>query len=272
MPEEKQSPTPSFSRPSARVASAPMPVQRGNYGIPARQITQPQPPAPKPVAQAAPPIQQPVTQSSSRFMDVTAPPARPAPIQQPPAAATPVAPATPPPLEKPLVSQPPRPLFVTAPHPSHSIEEKSNKGHSVLPKVRLGLLVLAVLLSIGGLGRWATAGSTANDIIAVGAVAANDGKTMTIQFTANDGLMHKFTEKSNGKMIPGTAVELAYRSGAPEASVRQVAVVKSAHDLGVGLFMLGVLLFAAAGIITLVLRHRAKVLRSRAPLTTPVTA
>lgn len=132
------------------------------------------------------------------------------------------------------------------------------------------MLIVAALLSIGGIARWATAGSTKGHIIAVGAVKANDGYKMTIQFVADDGQLHKFTAKSQAELIPGTALEVAYRSGAPETTAKQVGLIKQTRSLGLNLLLLGIGLFAALGIVSLVqrLRHR----KPAEPLTTPVTA
>jgi hypothetical protein len=117
----------------------------------------------------------------------------------------------------------------------------------------LVLLVVAGLLVLGGLARWATAGSTSGNLIAAGAVSANDGSTMTIQFTADDGQMHKFTNKSNNSLIPGSAVQVAYRSGAADNNAKQVAPIKAAHTLGTSLLVTGIALGIFAGLLTVIM-------------------
>jgi hypothetical protein len=135
----------------------------------------------------------------------------------------------------------------------------------------IALVIVAGLLSIAGLARWATAGSTTGMTAAVGAVAANDGRTMTIQFTADDGKIHKFTAGSEAKLIPGTAVEVAFRPGAADASVVRVAVVKGNKNIGMSLFLAGVVLFAASGGVIGIKKLRQKSKQNPTSLTTPVT-
>lgn len=116
------------------------------------------------------------------------------------------------------------------------------------------MLVIAGLLLIAGLTRWATAGSTAGDIIAAGAVSANDGSVMTIQFTADDGQLHKFTNKSNASLIPGSAVQVAYRSGAADKSAKQVAPINAARSLAMSLIVAGSVLALLSGLATIIIR------------------
>lgn len=190
-------------------------------------------------------------------MDVSAPPQAPRPVAVAPApiVPTPVAvPSTPTPT--PQVAIPQQPLFTPA--PAQSIK-KPTKPTGLLPKALLVLLIIGSLLSVAGLGRWITAGSTAGDNITVGAVLANDGNKLKIQFTADDGLLHSFNvNKAGSELIPGTAVQIAYQPGAADATAKQVSVVKNAHNLGVGLFSAGLFLLASAGatIWVIRLRHR----------------
>jgi hypothetical protein len=143
-----------------------------------------------------------------------------------------------------------QPLFSASPVTQAS-KPKRRYGH-LLPLARVALIVLAALLLIGGIGRWATAGSTSGNTVAVVAVVLNDGKKMTIQFTADDGLLHKFSAKSQAKLIPGTAIQVAYRPGAADNTVKQVAVVQHAHNLGVALFSVGLLLAIISAVMIFV--------------------
>lgn len=140
----------------------------------------------------------------------------------------------------------------------------------MLPKLRLVLLVVAALLALGGATRWITAGSTAGNLIAAGAIAANDGNTMTVQFTANDGEIHKFTDKSDSELIPGKGVQVAYRSGAPDNSAKRVEPIQASRSLGVSLFVTGAVLLLAAGVVTLLMRRNRKYSRP-ASIAKPVT-
>ncbi|MDB5169970.1 MAG: hypothetical protein JWN82_366 [Candidatus Saccharibacteria bacterium] len=257
MPDPSQPAPNPFDRPSARAAGS-MPVQRGNYGIPPRR--------PAPLAQPAGP----------RMMDIV-PGQRMRPVAPIP---TPVTPPPPVPASVPSqsaamaeqisVTRPaPRPLYTNTPAPAAQPELRRQQRR-ILPKLRLALLVVATLLTLGGIIRWATAGSISNDLIAAGAVSANDGNSMTIQFTADDGKLHKFTDKSNSKLIPGSALQVAYRSGAADNSAKQVAPIQSAHSLGVSLFLTGVLLLAASGIVTLAMHRKPKTVHT-ASVAHPVT-
>lgn len=237
-------------------------MQRMNYGIPPRQSQMAPNPVPAPsqtpsYAEVVPvqtaPQQAPVAptqqvaqqpqQAAGRFMEFAGP-VGPAPNQMRPSVApTPVPSQTQAPTGAPYTPVAPKPLFTPTAAPAPKSQSRRH-----LPKVRWALVVVGTLLLIAGLGRWVTAGSTAHDAIAVGAVSANDGNSMTIQFTADDGKMHKFTGKSSASLIPGSAVEVAYRSGAPEASARRVSVVQQAHNLGVAIAAAGVALLIVAGL------------------------
>lgn len=257
MPNSSQpTPTP-FERPSARATGA-MPVQRANYGLPPRQ---PQAAAPTP----AQPIARP-EQPGPRSMDIMAPrPTQPPRAQAPapqPLAPTPAPPAPAPSpspaatvAEQISVTTPvSQPLYTNQPVPEPTPVQATQSG-GVLPKVRLALLILGVLLTLGGAARWLTAGSTSGDLIAAGAIAANDGENMTVQFTANDGQMHKFIDKSDSKLTPGSAVQVAYRSGAPDNSAKRVEPIKAAHSMGMWLMVTGIILLLGAGVVTLLLRR-----------------
>ncbi len=274
MPDSDQpTPTP-FERPSARALNS-MPVQRGNYGIPPRQAAPQAQVQPQPQPMARP------MQSGPRSMDIMTP--RPAQPSQPqPATSQPVAPAPQPvpvtadpsepaaDTEQVLVTQSPsRPLFTNKPAVETQPVEALKSG-GLLPKVRLALLVVGALLTLGGAARWITAGSTSSDLIAAGAVAANDGNTMTIQFTANDGAMHKFTTKSDSKLTPGTGVEVAYKSGAADNGAKRVAPIKAAHGMGIFLMITGVVILLVAGATSLLMRRQPKH-GKRASIATPVT-
>lgn len=247
-PEQNRTPSNAFERPSARATVAP--VQRGNYGIPPRQS------APNP--------------SGPRSMDIMPPrPATPRPTPVQPVVQQPIAVA---PTQSAVVAEQiavppasPQPLYTSTPRPINRPVQRGRMDR-LLPKLRLALVIVASLLVLTGLARWATAGSISGDLIAAGAVSANDGNTMTIQFTADDGQLHKFTNKSNAALIPGTAVQVAYRSGAPDNSAKQVAPIKAAHSLGVSLFVTGVILGILAGLATLIM-HRPR--SSTAPLAKP---
>lgn len=287
-------------------------MQRANYGIPARQsamqaqpmsrpaapmtqpvVAQPQVAPVTPIGQAARAMQplvaappQPAApaapQPTGRYMDMAGPvrqqqptptQPQPAPMQQPVAATQaptrPTMDAMQPAAAQ--QSQAPRPLFTNSPQPA--APKEATKLTKSLPKLRLGFAVAAAILVLVGGGRLITAGSTTGNNIAVGAVAANDGHTMTIQFTADDGKMHKFTSKSSASLIPGTAVEIAYRSGAPEASAKRVSVIKQAHNIGLAILSLGIVLFIGLG-LWFFARAMKNIDRNKpkTSLTTPVTA
>lgn len=253
MQDNSRQTLPLTARPAAR-ATAAMPVQRGNYGVPIRQSQTPRPQmmdviaperqAPKP--QPAPTVLAPATQAAP-----TQPRTEPTPAYQP---------------------TQPQPLFSTAPkrqeHPSETV--KPNRNWT--PKIMVSLFIIGGLLVLGGAGRFVMAGSTTGHTIAVGAVSANDGRSMTIQFTADDGLMHKFVVDSNKTMIPGTATEIAYRSGAPETSAKQVSLVHDGRAQGVILSMIGTVLLATGGVLLVTTRLRTHNSHQTKPLTTPVTA
>lgn len=240
-PEQNPTTSSDFTRPSARAAATP--VQRANYGIPPRQTA-------------------PLT-SGPRSMDIMAP-------RRPTAPAAPAAP-TPRPVAQPIATAPsqssvvaqqiaipptqPRPLYTNTPAPAAAPADQRKK-HGVLPKLRLALVVVGALLLVSGGARWATAGSTAGNLIAAGAVSANDGSTMTIQFTANDGELHKFTNKSNAALIPGSAVQVAYKSGAADKTAKQVGPIESARSLGISLLVTGAVLVVFAGLVTLIIHRR----------------
>lgn len=267
MSEQTQPNPVPFSRPSARPGLTAMPVQRGNYGIPTRQVpvapVQPSGPAP-----AMPP------QPGPRLMDVAVPrPSQPAqPTQQPTQpVGSPVSMQNPG-VPTPAAAIPAQPTFNATPK---AVEEKANKPAKlklILSKLCLVLLIVGALISLVGIARWATAGSIANDTIAVGAVTANDGNTISIQFTADDGQLHKFTIHGNqSALIPGTAVQVAYQPGAPDHTAKQVSKVKSAHNLGVSLFFTGVLLLIVGGGLGLFVRRHTSH-KSTTARATPVTA
>jgi hypothetical protein len=183
-------------------------------------------------------------------MDIMPPP-------RPVAVATPAPVPAPAPIQQTQPAQPsPQPLYSNTPRPA-ATPVSQEKAHNILPKLRLVLLVVGVLLMLAGTARWASAGSTSGNLISAGAVSANDGTTMTIQFTADDGQMHKFTNKSDSALIPGSAVEVAYKSGAADKSAKRVAPIKAAHSLGISLLVTGVVLGLFAGLITLIM-HRPK--------------
>lgn len=176
-------------------------------------------------------------------------------------AAKPVTPTAPAPTSdvKPIPEpQPPlrQPIFTSNPVP---VEEPAHhKKRELLPKLRVALLIVGAVLLVAGAARWITAGSTAGHIIAVGAVAANNGETMTIQFTADDGQLHKFTTGSDEKLIPGTSLQVAYRSGAADNSVKRVAPIESAKRLGTSMAIGGIALLALGGAVTLALHRQPK--------------
>lgn len=259
MTPDSSQPTPtSFERPSARAASG-LPVQRGNYGIPPRQSTsQAQPVRPGPRSMDIVPPPRPV---QSRQIQPPQPPVVPVPSQ--PAVAAEQNSVTQSPARTPLYTNKPIPKTIPVP-------TGSTRGRAILPKLRLVLFVVAALLALGGTVRWITAGSTAGNLIAAGAIAANDGDTMTVQFTANDGEMHKFTDKSDPELIPGKGVQVAYRSGAPDNSAKRVEPIQAARSLGVSLFVAGAILLLTAGAVTLLMRRNRKHSRP-ASIANPVT-
>ncbi len=243
-------------------------MQRANYGIPPRQMdfaARPAVAAPQPVAPAAPvvtptqvatPQPKPVFQPAQsqpvgpRTMDIMSP--RPTTVTT--SSAPFVATATP----TPAIASPeparPAPILTAARQAAQPEPQPAKRSRGLLPKVRLGLLVIGAVLLLGGIVRWTTAGSTNGDIIAVGAVTANDTKTIDMQFTAQDGRLHKYSVKAHdSKLIPGTAVQLAYQSGAPDATVKRVSIIEAGHKLGVTLVVLGLAGLFSAGVITLIL-------------------
>lgn len=283
MQEQNQPPISPFSRPSARPIG---PVQRANYGLPSRPVppTVSQPVQPQPVQATVPalPVTVPVTPQPQPTPSAFT--ARPVAAQSMADVAAPrpsVVPVTPP--SQPIVTQAvsatstvaashvpsaQQPLFTNAPQANAAAAP--SRLHRHMPTLRMVVLVIGVLIAVIGIGRWATAGSTSGQIIAVGAVSKNDGNSMTIQFTATDGQLHRFTSASNEEYIPGTAVQVAYRAGAPDKTVQQVAVVENAHALGVRLFLLSLLFFGIAGVMTFVIRRR--LAKRQAHLPVPVTA
>ena len=257
MPDSSQpTPTP-FERPSARAAGV-MPVQRGNYGLPPRQPQASTPTAAQPMVRPA--------QPGPRSMDIMVPrPAQPprpqAPTPNPVAPSPEPTPPTPAPSSSATVAEQisvtapaSRPLYTNQPV-AEPVPAQAIQSGGALPKVRLALLILGALLLLGGAARWLTAGSTSGDLIAAGAIAANDGDKMTVQFTANDGQMHKFIDKSDSKLTPGSAVQVAYRSGAPDNSAKRVEPIKAAHSMGIWLMATGIVLLLGAGIVTFLLRR-----------------
>lgn len=250
-----------------------MPVQRGNYGIPPRQSAAP--------VQATSPRQapmQPAMPSGPRLMDIAAPPKpnpqppiQPQPAPRPEPATTNPAPARP--VVDQIVAPPKQPLFTNI--PPVEIDEQPAPTHKRgrwLPALRLTLLIMGVLLLVGGAARWITAGSTAGHIIASGAVVSNDGTSMVIQFTANDGRLHKLTAGSNDALIPGSGVQVAYRSGAVDSSAKQLAPISAARNLGSALVVSGLVLLAAGGLAALISgRHRGTSEPAR-PVTHPASA
>lgn len=262
MPEDNQQLTPNqFARPSARPPVAAAPMQRANYGIPPRQSAPIQP-------QTAGP----------RMMDVTAPAPRPVqPMQQ----AQPVAAPQPPayqPMAQPAPVVPttapvqrPEPMF--SPTQSAHTAQKAVKKHRIISKFRYVFLFVGALLTIGGIVRYATAGNISGYTIAVGAVTANDGKKTSIQFTADDGKLHRFTvQESKRNEIPGTAMEVAYQTGAADATVKRVSVVKSAHSLGVQMLAAGILFLAIGGIWSFVHYRKNRPAQVQQSQAVPVTA
>ncbi len=275
MPEDSQQPTPNqFTRPSVRPGVVGAPMQRANYGIPARQSTplqqpaQGQPmmdviaPAPRPAqpapvqpVAAVPPQPQPQQQPYQAAPQPVQPMQPVPPVQQPVAVPQPVAAAPTPalPTTAPL-GQRPAPMFTA--NQSTQAPQKPRKEHRIIPKFRFVFLVIGLLLTIGGAARIATAGDVSGYVVAVGAVTANDGRKTSIQFTADDGKLHHFTvQGSKRNQIPGTAIEVAYQSGASDATVKQVAIVKSAHNLGVEMLSAGIL-FLAIGTVWVFVHHR----------------
>ena len=228
-------------------------MQRANYGIPPRRADTSTTAVPQvseqPVAPAPP---------GGRFMDIASTQRpitsvnHPTPAQQ---AAVPAATTL-------AGTGPQKPLFSSAPQPQLASQStgkvKAVRRNRLVSKIRLSVMIVAALLVVGGAARWLTAGSTANSLVAVGAVSRNDESTMIIQFTANDGQLHKFTTKSNAALVPGTAVEVAYRSGAPDTSARQVSVIKQARNLGMELLGTGLGLLIIAGIWALIARNRSR--------------
>lgn len=303
--QEPNQPLPnSTGRGPVRPVVAAMPLQRGNYGLPPRPVAVTRPasptPLPSPVPQpiTAPAASAPVTptitpslpsmtrpmppSNSPQFMDVT-PPTRPAFSPRTPISITPPPPAAP--IAMPtqdIAPQAPvgvgaplaaaqRPLFTPAPTQVPAQPSSRHLRERVLhPILHYGLIGIGVLLIVAGGIRFISAGNTSGDTVAVGAVSANDGRSMTIQFTATDGKLHKFSEASDRKLIPGSAVEIAYRSGAPEATARQVAVVKAARNLGLIIIMSGIASLAVAGVAAAVNRVRTRNKRRSKPLTTTV--
>lgn len=286
-----------MSRPQGRPTAMSQPIQRGNYGISARPATpQPQPlqrpamqsaPVSQPVAPAAPqPTQAPIApavqsvvtaprpvSATPQFMDFA--PSRPVAAAQPTALTqqhTALAPAFD--VMSPtagLTTEEKRPLFTPSATAAPQKEQKTGKHLKKVTVIKYGLASVAIILLIAGGVRFTSAGNTSGDTIAVGAVSANDGRSMTIQFTATDGKLHKFSTASNRSLIPGTAVELAYRSGAPEATVRQVSVIKDGRNMGMLIVMAGVALLAVVGIMVSISKLKDRNKRNGSSLTTPVT-
>lgn len=224
---------PISAQPVQRPSLAAAPLQRSNYGIPPRQSVAPTP--------------------GPRHMDIAPMPSRPAPTPVPAPAplAIPEAPAT-----YSSVRQPEAPLF-TATKPTAAPSTKKSYRPAVVRAVRWACLTVGTVALLGGAGRLATAGSISGYTVAVGAVTANDGHSMNVQYTANDGELHHFTiSHSVASMVPGTSLQVAYRPGAPDATVRQVSVVQSHHNLGMQLVATGVVLLIIGGFLSL--RRRAK--------------
>lgn len=280
-----------MSRPMARPSAIPQPIQRGNYGTPSRvgslqpmtqptpqpaQVTAPapqlvreiqpifasapQPTAPNPVASYAQQRPAPAP-NGPQFMDFA--PSRPATTSS---AQPPIFRQAP---EQPVAVEEKRPLFT----PSTAAREDRQPSHHAnkFKLVKGSLLGLAAVLIIAGGVRFVSAGNTTNDTIAVGAVSANDGRSMTIQFTATDGKLHKYSTASNRDLIPGSAVEVAYRSGAPEATVRQVSIVKDGRNMGILIAAAGVVCLSALGIIATAGRIKNRGKHHGTPLTTTVS-
>lgn len=299
MPPESQPQTNSFAPLAGRLvprAVAAMPVQRGNYGIPPRQAqagTTPQVmdvSAPGSSTVATPDTLTPVTPNPAVAQPVSPPVAPAEPMIAAPAAVASEAPAQPvasvidvastqtvatsqptpaPPAPVAAAETPslpgasaPTPLFT----PSRALQEKEDKKSAksagqrgLLRKVGLVCTMVGVLLVAGGVARWITAGSTGGKVVAVGAVSANDGGSYTVQFTADDGQVHKFTRhQKSTSLIPGTAVQVAYQSGAPDKTVVMVSDVKNAHQLATTLLLVGGVLTVAGVVIFLVLGRKIK--------------
>ena len=216
-----------------RASLSAMPVQRGNYGIPPRQPMQQ--PA-QTFADIAPPRPaHPITQP----VQVPTPPQ---PVQQP--IQQPTASPKPSPIQPPQpISAPVQPIFQTPTAAQQSAAapvKKESFIKKLVPKLQLVLLIVGVLLLIGGGARYMTAPNIDADTIAVGAVAANDGRQMTIQFTADDGKMHKLNQPGNfPELKPGSAVQIAYRAGAPDTTAKRVDQVKSVKSQGLSLLIAG---------------------------------
>lgn len=233
-----------------RASLSAMPVQRGNYGIPPRQPMQ-QPAQtftdiapPRPAQPITQPVQAPRPPQSGMQPQPTfaQPVAPPQPVQQP--IQQPTASPRPAPIQPPQpISAPVQPIFQTptAAQQSAAVSVK-NEGFikKLVPKLQLVLLIVGVLLLIGGGARYMTAPNIDADTIAVGAVAANDGRQMTIQFTADDGKMHKLNQPGNfPELKPGSAVQIAYRAGAPDTTAKRVDQVKSVKSQGLSLLIAG---------------------------------
>lgn len=228
-----------------------MPVQRGNYGIPPRR--------------AAPTT---TTAAGPLMMDVA--PRRPA-VQAPQTPLQPVVTQAAPSIAAPTpVTSSQTPLFSTAPQPevATATKHKTSKLRKLAPKLKLVVLTLGILLTLGGLFRVLTAPNIDGYTAGVAAVTANDSKIMTLQFTADDGKLHKFSANSNPEFIPGTAVEVAYRPGAADNTVKQVAVVKATRNFGITLLSAGVILLLISAVTTIVTYRR----HPKITAPTPVTA
>lgn len=198
-------------------------------------------------------------------MDIM-PPSRPAPVQAPvaPAPIAPVAP-TPAPAPTPVMQSPTAPVApvqqeqVVSSAPAQqplfsNVAEQSQpttvkKHRKLVPIISLVVIGLSILLILGGGVRLATAGSISGKKIAAGAVISNDGSSMIIQFVAEDGKMHKFTTGSNDAYIPGSAVEVAYRSGAADTTGKQVAPIKAARNNGIIMMAAGAVLGSIATVV-----------------------
>ncbi len=253
-----------------RASMAAMPVQRGNYGIPARQMAPARPfndiappqqsaPAPmQPVMQPVPPVQ-PIQPPAPTY----AQPAPAVPVQQP----QPMAAPAPQPIQTPQ-----QPIFQTPVAPVQAAPiKKQGFWPKLIPKLQLVLIIVGVLLTIGGVARLMTAPNIAANTIAVGAVSANDGSNITIQFTADDGKLHKLKQSGNfPKLIPGTAVQIAYQPGAPDTTAKQVDSVKAVKNQGTALAVAGGSLLTVGLIIWFVrfIRRRADGPRKVAMATT----
>lgn len=269
MPDPNQITPTSFDRPSARPTTPIMPVQRGNYGIPPRRSpsgpTTPQTSMPQP--QPAIP-----TQTGPLMMDVA--PRRPSVMmQQPQVQSTPVAaPQETAPITPAPVASSQTPLFNAVPQHEKAPAKQAqpSKLGKLAPKLKLAVLVFGVLLTLGGLGRLVTAPNIDGYTAGVAAVTANDSKVMTLQFTADDGKLHKFSANSNPEFIPGTAVEVAYRPGAADNTVKQVAVVKATRNLGITLMSLGGFLLIVSGIAAIVTYRRRPKITAPTPVAVAV--